>query len=377
MLCKVIPNCRFLDKKRKIVVAYGTRPEIIKLAPVIIELKKRKNVNLYVVNSGQHKEMVDDLEIFFGIRSDYKFEVMTPNQSLNSVLSKIVTESAALFSKIKPDLVFVQGDTTTVFAIGTACFYSGIKVAHVEAGLRSKDIYNPYPEEFNRRVVSLFATYNFAPTKASANNLLREKISRKKIYVTGNTVVDALNFVLLKKRKAIKIPSNAVKKILITAHRRENHGVGIQNVCKAVIRLLDLRSDVEFVWPVHPNPNVFNVVNKLLGNNKRVKLTTPLSYLDLVSEMHRSYLIWTDSGGIQEEAPTLKKPVLILRTVTERPEVINAGFGKLVGVNSNRIVSLTNELLDNKIVYKKMISGSNPFGNGSAAKKILDIVLNT
>jgi UDP-N-acetylglucosamine 2-epimerase (non-hydrolysing) len=363
------------NKKHKIVVAYGTRPEIIKMAPLIIELKKRKNVELVVVNSGQHKEMVNDLESFFGITSDYKFKVMTPNQSLNTVLSKIITESASLFAQLKPDWVFVQGDTTTVLGIGIACFYAGIKVAHVEAGLRSNDINNPYPEEFNRRVVSLFANYNFAPTRASANNLVKEKVKKSKIHITGNTVVDALNYVLSNKKEKARSTANPVKKILITAHRRENHGKGIEKICEAVQKILSIRTDVEFIWPVHPNPNVSIPVKRILGANKRVKLTGPLSYLELVSEMREAYLIWTDSGGIQEEAPSMKKPVLILRNVTERPETVTAGFGVLVGVNSNKIVSVTTSLLDNKTKYKKMISGKNPFGDGKASQRIVNIVL--
>lgn len=364
-----------MKKKYKIVVAYGTRPEIIKLAPLIIGLRERKDVDLIVVNSGQHKEMVDDLELFFNIRSHYQFRVMTPDQSLNSVLSKVVDEASGLFSKIKPDLVFVQGDTTTVLAIGSACFYAGIKVAHVEAGLRSNDINNPFPEEFNRRVVSLFAAYNFSPTKTSANNLRKEKVSANKIFITGNTVVDTLNYVLKKRKLKTRVDNNSVKRILITAHRRENHGKGIESICEAVLRILSIRKDVEFIWPVHPNPNVYNTVRKLLGNNERVKLTDPLSYLELVTEMHNSWLIWTDSGGIQEEAPALKKPVLILRSVTERPEVIAAGFGKLVGVNVKKILVSTIELLENVKLYNKRISGTNPFGTGHASKKIIDIVI--
>ncbi|MBL7893044.1 MAG: UDP-N-acetylglucosamine 2-epimerase (non-hydrolyzing) [Bacteroidia bacterium] len=362
------------NKKFKIVVAYGTRPEIIKLAPLIIELRKRRNVELVVVNSGQHKEMVDDLELFFGIRSHYRFEVMTPNQSLNTILSKIVNETSRLFSKIKPDLVFVQGDTTTVFAIATACFYSGIKTAHVEAGLRSGDIYNPYPEEFNRRSVSLISNYNFAPTKASANNLIKEKVPRSKIYITGNTVVDALNIVLAKQKQKPG-SSGLTKRILITAHRRENHGKGIENICNAVKKILSTRNDIEFIWPVHPNPNVVGPVKKILRDSDRVTISAPLSYIELVAEMNKAYLIWTDSGGIQEEAPSLKKPVLILRTVTERPEVITSGFGILVGTDIKKIVSITNRMLDSKSVYKKMVSGKNPFGDGRAAKKIVDIIL--
>lgn len=362
-------------KKKKILLAYGTRPELIKLIPLIFELKKRKNAELLVVNTGQHKEMVNELETIFSIVPDVNFNVMTHDQSLNSILSCIVDKANKLLTSFNPDIVIVQGDTTTVLSVGMAAFYQNIAVAHIEAGLRSCDISNPYPEEFNRRVISLFAKFNFAPTRLTAKNLRKEKVAPSSVFVTGNTVVDALHIVL-KKLKQNKIKQAGIKKhILITAHRRENHGRGIENICKAVLQLLKTNKEIEFTWPVHPNPNVKKTVHSKLGNIEGVKLCEPLSYIDLVKKIHESYLIWTDSGGIQEEAPTLKKPVLILRKVTERPEVIASGFGKLTGTNSAEIVNATNALLGSTKAYNKMISGKNPFGDGKASKRIADILL--
>jgi UDP-N-acetylglucosamine 2-epimerase (non-hydrolysing) len=363
-----------LNKKRRILLAYGTRPELIKLAPVIFELKKRKNIRLLIVNTGQHKEMLDELEKFFFLKPDINFNIMTPNQSLNGILGAIHGKASSLFNSFKPELVIVQGDTTTVLAIGITAFYSNIQVAHIEAGLRSFDIHNPYPEEFNRRVISLFAGYNFVPTKLSAKNLLVENIPASTIFITGNTGVDAL-LLVLKKQKRPAALQGPKKKILITAHRRENHGKGILAICEAVRRILALRDDIEFIWPVHPNPNVQKVAYARLRDLSGVMLCAPLSYLELVRTMNESWLIWTDSGGIQEEAPTLKKPVLILRKVTERPEVLTSGFGILVGTNTDKIVNNTISLLNNKRKYKRMVSGKNPFGDGDAAKKIVRILV--
>jgi len=366
-----------LKKKKKILLAYGTRPELIKLVPLIYLLRKSNACELLIVNTGQHKEMVDELEKLFSIKPDINFNVMTPNQSPNTVLSEIVGKTTALFSTFKPETVIVQGDTTTVLSIGIAAFYAKINVAHVEAGLRSFDIDNPYPEEFNRRVISLFAKYNFVPTKQTALNLRKEKVKTSTIHITGNTVVDTLRLVLKKLQKKNKgqtdIPTK--RKILITAHRRENHEKGIHNICEAVLKILDANNNIEFIWPVHPNPNVQRVVYEKLGKITNVTLCPPLSYAGLVKEMRQSYLIWTDSGGIQEEAPTLKKPVLILRTVTERPEVVDSGFGKLVGTEVEKIVSATNKLLKDRAEYKRMTSGKNPFGDGKAADRIAKILL--
>jgi UDP-N-acetylglucosamine 2-epimerase (non-hydrolysing) len=358
----------------KILLAYGTRPELIKLAPLIFELKRRKDAKLLILNTGQHKEMVNDLEKLFCIKPDIQFNVMTHNQGLNSLLSGIIKKTTFVFDKFKPDVVIIQGDTTTVLSIGIAAFYANIKVAHVEAGLRSYDVYNPYPEEFNRRVISLFAKYNFVPTKSALQNLLKENVKPGTVFVTGNTIVDALY--LVSKKINEKHTSSGKRQILITAHRRENHGKGLKNICKAVKTILKTHTDVKFIWPVHPNPNVESIVRNELGHVKDVYLCKPLNYPELIKEIRDSYLIWTDSGGIQEEAPSLKKPVLILRTVTERPEVISSGFGKLVGTNAAEIVKFSNELLLNPKLYNKMISGKNPFGDGKASKRIADILLN-
>ncbi|MBI2270821.1 MAG: UDP-N-acetylglucosamine 2-epimerase (non-hydrolyzing) [Bacteroidetes bacterium] len=361
--------------KKKILLAYGTRPELIKLVPLIFELKKRKTAELLVVNTGQHKEMVTELETIFSITPDVKFNVMTHDQSLNNILSNIVGKANDLFSKFNPDIVVVQGDTTTVLSMGIAAFNRNIHVAHVEAGLRSADIYNPYPEEFNRRVISLFARYNFVPTVLTAKNLRKENVRSSTIFITGNTVVDSLHLVLNKTKQNKTKNTSTKKRILITAHRRENHGRGIESICNAVIRLLKTYKNIEFVWPVHPNPNVAEVVYSKLGKTQGVNLCAPLSYIELIKMMRESYLIWTDSGGIQEEAPTLKKPVLILRSVTERPEVIASGFGKLIGTNTSDIVNATIALLNDTKAYNKMISGKNPFGDGKASIRIADTLL--
>ena len=365
--------------QKKIMLVYGTRPEFIKLAPLILELRNRKQVSLVVVNTGQHKEMVDDLEDFFGIQPDYKLKIMVKNQHLNGVLSKVIEKITTLFEANKPEVVIVQGDTTSVLGVALAAYNCAIPVAHVEAGLRSGDLNNPFPEELNRKTVSLFATYNFAPTALTAKNLIKEKVDQKTIFVTGNTVVDALKLVVKKSVQPTGTNGRTIahskrRVILITAHRRENHGKGIEGICRAVIDLVQMYADVEFIWPVHPNPNVKKMVFELLGSVDRVRLTPPLSYFELIQAMNASYMIWTDSGGIQEEAPTLKKPILILRKLTERPEVILSGFGKLVGTDTSSIIAATQLLLNNKKNYALRIAGKNPFGDGQASKRIARIL---
>lgn len=352
----------------KISIVYGTRPELIKLAPLIIALKKEKWVELTIINTGQHKEMLVSLEKLFQVYPDISLNVMTDNQNVSQVVSKVIAQMDRLIDKNKPDLVFVQGDTATVLATAIACFYSKVKIAHVEAGLRSFDLQHPFPEEFNRRTVSLFADYNFAPTQTSANNLLKEGVNKNKILVTGNTVIDSLQII---KRK-LKPRKNDKKTILVTAHRRENHKKGIENICSAIIELLQQNNKVEFIWPIHPNPNVKEIVEKRLSNVPGVTLCAPMDYLELLDTISNSFLIWTDSGGIQEEVPSFGKPVLILREVTERPEVVSSGFGLLVGTSKSKIVSSTIELLTNSEKYTKMISGKNPFGDGNASKRIIE-----
>ncbi len=356
---------------KKFIVTYGTRPELIKLVPLIYELRKSSSVRTIVVNTGQHIDMLKPLEKFFEITPDYELNVMQPNQTINKTLSAVLLKIEDLFIQIKPDLVFIQGDTSTVLATGMACFNMGINVAHVEAGLRSFDLTQPFPEEFNRKVVSLFAQYNFAPTELSKNNLIAEKIAKEKIFITGNTVIDTIQIIAEKIKISKDVNPN---KILITAHRRENHGEGMLNICKAIKEIIKLKNDVEFVWPVHSNPNVKLVVELELKNLKQVKLLPPLDYFDLLQHMANSKIIWTDSGGIQEESPYFKKPVLILRNITERPEVVSAGFGVLVGTNVERIVEETTKLFSDPNYYNSLTTGQNPFGDGNAAKKIIDII---
>ena len=367
------------NMQKKILIIYGTRPEIIKLAPLIISLKEKIGTSCIVVNTGQHADMTRELEKIFSFTPDYFLDIMTQGQSLNSLIVKAIREIDTVLEKEKPDTVIVQGDTTTVLAGGIASYYRGIDVGHVEAGLRSFNMQEPYPEEFNRKVISIFAKYNFVPTEKAKENLQKEQVLNDNIYITGNTVVDALQLIkqkIDKKEIETTVKTKHKQNILITAHRRENHGNGIESICKAVKILSEKYKEYNFYWPVHPSPKVYNTVHRLLANIDNVKLLPPLSYIDLIYLMTKSKIILTDSGGIQEEAPSVKKPVLILRNVTERPEVIDAGFGKIVGTSVNKIVDTVKVLLKDDNVYKKMISGTNPFGDGKASEKIINILLN-
>jgi len=323
--------------------------------------------------------MTRELEKIFSFNPDYFLDIMEKGQTLNSLIVKAIREIDKVLETESPNVVIVQGDTTTVLAGGIASYYRGIDVGHVEAGLRSYNLQEPYPEEFNRKVISIFAKYNFVPTEKAKNNLKKEHIIDNQIFITGNTVVDALNLIKLKLDKSefsTTISTEHENNILITAHRRENHGEGINNICKAVKILAEKYKSYNFYWPVHPSPKVYNVVHNLLVNIDNVKLLPPLSYIDLVYLMNKSKIILTDSGGIQEEAPSVKKPVLILRNVTERPEVLDSGFGKIVGTDIDKIIEDVNILLNNDEIYKEMISGENPFGDGKASEKIIKILLN-
>lgn len=351
---------------------YGTRPELIKMAPLIIELRKIDKINLLVVNTGQHREMLVPLEELFQIKADISLDIMTEGQSVSTVVSKVMQSMETAFKRHKADLVFVQGDTATVLATAMAAYFSAVKIAHVEAGLRSFDLNHPFPEEFNRRTVSIVADYNFAPTTLSAQNLIDEGVLKEKVFSVGNTVIDALKIIQPKLEKL----NREKKTILITAHRRENHGEGIKNICEAVKILLEQDQELHFIWPVHPNPNVKDYVYQTLGNKDRVQLTEPLDYIDLLTNIQNSTLIWTDSGGIQEETPSFRKPVLILREVTERPEIISSGFGVLVGTDCDEIVRQTVAILSDQNKYQQMISGENPFGDGTASKQILTTIFN-
>lgn len=356
----------------KIVVAYGTRPELIKLAPLILKLREEA-IDLTVISTGQHKEMLEQLEKLFGINPDVSFRLMESNQSLNGLMSKVINRFDAFLEEKKPDLVIVQGDTSTVLSVAMAAYNRKIKVAHIEAGLRTYDLNHPFPEEFNRRVVSIFADYNFAPTEQSAINLRKEGVDEKKIQVVGNTVIDAIK--IIEGRIAYKKEGDK-KIILVTAHRRENHNSGIKNICDAIKSLLRKRRDLHFVWPVHPNPNVKPVVEKELKDLDDVSLLEPIDYLELLSWIKSSQIVLTDSGGIQEECPSFRKPVLILRDTTERPEVIKAGFGILVGTDPAIIAKQLNAILDSETIYNQMVSGDNPFGDGHSSNRIIETIIN-
>lgn len=354
-----------------VAVVYGTRPEIIKLIPLILEIKEHKGLRLSIVNTGQHKEMVQELEQLFGIVPDYSLDIMRHDQTLTDIMTNVAIAIEPVLKDLRPDIVLLQGDTSTVATVGTICFYNKIPVGHVEAGLRSYNLEEPFPEEFNRRVISIMARLNFAPTAKSADNLLREGIPSDRIFVTGNTVVDMVRLA----RQRIPQHSNGTeRKILVTAHRRENHGEGINNICAAIRQVSKQFPDIVFTWPVHPNPNVKQAVYQQLQGLDNIRLTNPLGYMDLIKEIDSSILVWSDSGGIQEECPSFKKPLLILRNLTERPEVVTSGFGELVGTDTDRIVRRTVELLSDEESYRQMTSGVNPFGDGTASRQIVDIL---
>jgi UDP-N-acetylglucosamine 2-epimerase (non-hydrolysing) len=364
---------------KKILTIFGTRPEAIKLAPVIKELERRNDVFVSkVCVTAQHREMLDPFLQLFGINPDWDLNIMQPNQSLFDVTAKALIKLKEVLEKEKPDLVLVQGDTTTTFTAALAAYYLKIKVGHVEAGLRTLDKYNPFPEELNRRLVGHIADLHFAPTKRAKENLLSEGIPEGSIFVTGNTVVDALFMILARTKsedylpKALSQPDR--KLILVTAHRRESFGEGIANICLALKEIVKRVPDVEIVYPVHLNPNVREPVYRMLSGMERVHLIEPLDYISFVHLMKASYLILTDSGGIQEEAPSLGRPVLVLRNTTERPEAVEAGAAKLVGTDPQRIVAETLRLLQDPSGYSKMATVPNPFGDGKAALRIVDIL---
>ena len=370
---------------KKVLLVFGTRPEAIKMAPLVKAFQEQNNFfDTKICVTGQHREMLDQVLDLFEIKTDFDLDVMRPNQDLYDVTGKILQGMKEVFSRYRPDIVFVHGDTTTTFTTSLAAFYEKIDVAHIEAGLRTNNIYSPWPEEANRKLTSQLTTYHFAPTQESQNNLLRENIASEKIIVTGNTVIDALLF-MQNKLETNKDFRAQVKKlivdkgfdpeasefILVTGHRRENFGQGIINICSALKTIALERPHLNIVYPVHLNPNVFKPVNDLLGHIKNVFLIEPLQYEEFIYLMSLAKLIITDSGGVQEEAPSLGKPVLVMRDTTERPEAVEAGTVKLVGTSLVGIVSATSELLDNQSVYDKMAKAHNPYGDGKACDRII------
>jgi UDP-N-acetylglucosamine 2-epimerase (non-hydrolysing) len=366
----------------KVLSIVGTRPEAIKMAPVIKALKCYPNcISSKVVVTAQHREMLDQVLHLFDIRPEYDLNVMSQNQTPNQVAAAVLSRLGPVLERQQPEWVLVQGDTTTTMAAATAALYTGIRVGHVEAGLRTYDKWNPFPEEINRRLVSLVADLHFAPTELARHNLTQEGVRPEKIFVTGNPVVDSLRWVVnLPLKEGVMrevLPKEPhVRVILLTAHRRENFTQGLVNICD-VIRQLCRRygNAIRFIYPVHPNPNILRTVMTLLGDQAQVKLLPPLSYLSLVQIMARSYLIMTDSGGIQEEAPVLGKPVLVLRETTERPEALAAGSARLVGTDPAKIMQSFTELWDSDVIYRQMTRALNLYGDGQSAKRIVQALL--
>lgn len=368
-------------KSTRPLLVLGTRPEAIKMAPVIQECQRRSDVNAIVCFTGQHREMVAQVAEYFGIEPDVDLELMSPNQTLASLTSRCIQRLDETVAEHAPDCVMAQGDTTTVMAASMVAFYHRIPFVHIEAGLRTGDMYSPWPEEFNRRVAGLVAGLHCAPTDGAAKNLLREGVPRQHVQVTGNTVIDALLWTIQRERTggqrwAEKYSQlTRPKMVLITGHRRENFGDGFAQICDAVGRLAKTFADVDFVYPVHLNPNVQKPVNKALGKLDNVHLVPPASYPEFVWLMDRSYLILTDSGGVQEEAPSLRKPVLVMRDTTERPEAVDAGGVELVGASCSNIVRSVSHLLEDAAEYAKRQIDVNPYGDGDAASRIMDLVV--
>lgn len=362
---------------KKVMLVFGTRPEAIKMCPLVNELKTRKNIRTIVCVTGQHRQMLDQVLEVFRVIPDYDLSIMKQKQTLFEVTINILEGIKSVLEEVKPDIVLVHGDTSTTFVTALACFYLQIPVGHVEAGLRTHNIYSPYPEEFNRQAVGIISQLNFAPTEIAKKNLLNEGKSEQSIFVTGNTAIDALKTTV---RADYSHPEldwvQDSRLIMITAHRRENLGKPMKNMFRAIRRVMDEYSDVKAIYPIHMNPSVRETANAILGDDERIHIIEPLDVLDFHNFLNRSYLILTDSGGIQEEAPSLGKPVLVMRDTTERPEGVAAGTLKLVGTDEDNIYTNFKILLDNMDVYKKMSNASNPYGDGWASKKIADIIEN-
>lgn len=374
---------------KKVLIVFGTRPEAIKMAPLVKEFQKHTDVfETKVCVTAQHREMLDQVLGLFEIIPDYDLDIMKPGQDLYDVTSNVLLGMKPVLAEFKPDIVFVHGDTSTTFAASLAAFYQQIRVAHVEAGLRTGDIYSPWPEEANRQLTTQITSYHFAPTSTSRSNLLKENVNDKNILVTGNTVIDALFLALEKIKSDKRLEADIIKHlatlaytlqsdkkiILVTGHRRENHGQGFINICNALKEIALANPEIDIVYPVHLNPNVQKPVKELLSGIDNVYLIEPLQYEQFIYMMEKSYFIITDSGGVQEEAPSLGKPVLVMRDTTERPEALEAGTVKLVGTNTDLIVKEAQELIDNSAAYEKMSKASNPYGDGKASQKIVTFI---
>ncbi len=360
---------------KTVMLVFGTRPEAIKMCPLVNELKGRKNINTVVCVTGQHRQMLDQVLEAFSVKPDYDLSIMKDKQTLFDITTNILLRIKEVLEEVKPDVVLVHGDTSTTFVTALACFYLQIPVGHVEAGLRTYDIYSPYPEEFNRQAVGIVAKYNFAPTELSKNNLLREGKNPESIYVTGNTAIDALKTTVREDYTHPELEwASDSRLIVITAHRRENLGEPMHNMFRAIRRIMDENSDVKAIYPIHMNPVVRKAAEEELGGCDRIHIIEPLEVLDFHNFLSKSYMILTDSGGIQEEAPSLGKPVLVMRDTTERPEGIKAGTLKLVGTDEKTIYENFKLLLENEEEYNAMSKASNPYGDGFACKRIADIL---
>ena len=361
----------------KVMSIFGTRPEAIKMAPLVKELERRKEIESIVCVTAQHREMLDQVLNTFDIKPDYDLNIMKQGQSLADVTTRALVGLEEVIKEVKPDIVLVHGDTTTTFAGALAAFYNQVAIGHVEAGLRTYDKYSPYPEEMNRQMVDRLSDMYFAPTEISKNNLLKENIDESKIYITGNTAIDAMSTTVDENYTHPELDwiNAGERMILLTAHRRENLGEPMRHIFRAIKRIVDEFNDVKVIYPIHMNPKVREVANEVFGDADRVKLIEPLEVFDFHNFQNKSYIILTDSGGIQEEAPSLGKPVLVLRDTTERPEGIKAGTLKLVGTDEDVIYEETKKLLLDKNEYEKMSKASNPYGDGHASERIVDAII--
>ena len=360
-----------------VMLVFGTRPEAIKMCPLVNELKRYSEINTVVCVTGQHRQMLDQVLEAFGVVPNYDLSIMKDKQTLFDITTNILNRIKEVLEEVKPDVVLVHGDTTTTFVTALACFYLQIPVGHVEAGLRTYNIYSPYPEEFNRQAVSIISQYNFAPTELSKQNLIREGKPESSIFVTGNTAIDALKTTVRKEYHHPELDwAEGSRLILITAHRRENLGEPMKHMFRAIRRVMDEHPDVKAIYPIHMNPVVRETADSILGDDERIHIIEPLDVLDFHNFMARSYMILTDSGGIQEEAPSLGKPVLVMRDTTERPEGIKAGTLKLVGTDEKTIYTEFKRLLTDKAAYDAMSKASNPYGDGHACERIAEILFN-
>ena len=365
---------------KKIITIFGTRPEAIKMAPLVKELEKREGIESKICVTAQHREMLDQVLELFDIKPDFDLNIMKTKQSLTGITNRILEGLETIFKEEKPDMILVHGDTTTTFSSALAAYYQQIKVGHVEAGLRTFDKYFPFPEEMNRKLTGAIADLHFSPTKGAKNNLLREGIDESSIYITGNTVIDAMlhtveDDYVFENEELNKIDFKNKKVIMITAHRRENWGEGISNICEALNQIVTENKDVELVYLVHLNPIVKDMVYEKLGNKERIHLLNPLDTKETHNLMNKCFMVMTDSGGLQEEAPHLGKPVLVLRDVTERPEAVEYGTVKLVGTNKEKIIDEANILINSKEAYEKMSKAVNPYGDGKASERICDAIM--